>query len=38
MKGEERLPSQLGILDESEQGNRFEDTTNYAEIPEMDIR
>ena len=34
-KEEERLRSQLGILDESERGNPFEDTTDYAEIPEM---
>ena len=34
-EGEERLRSQLGILDESERGNPFEDTTYYAEIPEM---
>ena len=34
-KGEERLRSQLGILDESEGGNPFEDTTDHTEIPEM---
>ena len=31
----ERLQSQLGILDESEGGNPFEDTTDHTEIPEM---